>query len=807
MSNALKYNFSGPGCGSLELELDESSRQVYHASLPATVLSTVEGLEADPGQDINGIHFFEWQNLHYSYINGNDSLFRPPFRLKINERVHKESHFRNNIHLLSGNFSFKDEVGETCIEIRDADNRLIFRLTAEVFPQKMDYSSDYKTMMADISSIIQNLALDSLKDTYRKSRAKLSGHTIQHEWWGILDVLFEQLVIHLGVIKRQPVHEIRSQEKVLPVEKIRQASKRNTDWLRKNARYSNKTGKGLKVGDRYFTHSLSGKKYVTYNTYENRFVAWAVKNIIVQLGNYYEHISKNSGNKDFSDLLSRMKKYQGKLQGILHQDPFNEAGEFEKRSHFSASLTRGAGYRDFMHVYLMLARGLEITNNDIFKIGQKNISTLYEYWCFLMLVKLLKEQNGNAVDFQDLIKVRSGKYRVVLKKGEASKVRFKKSVTGESTTIYFNKEFRSDGLKIFTFNQRPDYSIKFNKNGFEKPFWYLFDAKYRFEENRSRASESKNNFNVPQDAIGQLHRYRDAILHTQPASSTYRSAMKNLGGVILYPYPLPEEAFKSNDYYKSISEVNIGAMPFLPGKTKLVNEFLNRLINKSPEEHFEQFIEMDRSEYDENRDLWNEWVTISVIPKDCQEERIKFMQDRNIFHIPYVANLHSKLYMTKKLLACRSGSREAWLYDVENWELMNNKELRQLGTGWDHKKDKYVVFHLANGREIRTPEKISPSRYRYATLEGLNAYLKDPSKDRNSFYLTNPDAARLHKELVKNELIFELGWGRDENDPSLVGFRIGGIMLSSSENFQSLHYKFDGKDLHLAEVLKLLLKS
>ncbi|MCW3102343.1 MAG: hypothetical protein JWO09_783 [Bacteroidetes bacterium] len=802
MTDVLKYNFSRRGCGSLELELDAPFRQVYSSFVPDAIVFRVNGLDPDAGQD-SSIHFFEWQDIHYSYINEENGLFRPPFRLKVNERVHKVSQARNNIHLLSGSFSFKDEVGETRIEIRDADNRLAFSLDAEVFPQKMDYRSDYRAMMEDISSIIQNLALDSLKDTYRKSRAKLSGHTTQHEWWSILEALFEQMIVHLGVIRRQPVHEIRSQEKVLPVEKIRLASKRNTDWLMKNGAYSNKGGNGIKIGGRYFTHALSGKKHVTYNTYENRFVAWAVKNIAAQLGNYYEHVSNNSGNKDFSDLLRKMKKYQSQLQGMLHQDPFNEAGEFEKRSHFSASLTRGAGYRDFMYVYLMLTRGLEITNNDIFKIGQKNISTLYEYWCFLVLVKLLKEQNGNAVDFQDLIKIRPGKFKVVLKKGQASKVRFKKADSDETTTIYFNREFRSDGIKIFTYDQRPDYSIEFNKKGFEKPFWYLFDAKYRFGESTGM-KPGGDSFNVPQDAIGQLHRYRDAILHTEPSGSTYRSAVKNLGGIILYPYPLGEETFTNNAYYKSISEVNIGAMPFLPGKTTLVNEFLNELINKSPEEHHERTIDMDHADYEHNRGLWKKWVTISVIPKEHQEERIRFMQEKQFFYIPYVANIHSKAYIAENILVCRAGSTEAWLYDVKKWEIMTGEELHTLGTSWQHRTDKYIVFSIAKGRRVVTPHKISPTRYRYTTLEGLNSYLQNPAKDRNSFYLTNPDAARLYKELVKNKIVFELSWGADEGDPSLVEFKAGKTVLQSSELFLALHYRLGKKQIPLERALKLL---
>ncbi len=50
-------------------------------------------------------------------------------------------------------------------------NQLIFELATEVYPQKMDYKSDYKAMMADISLIIQNLAFDSLKDTFKKTQS------------------------------------------------------------------------------------------------------------------------------------------------------------------------------------------------------------------------------------------------------------------------------------------------------------------------------------------------------------------------------------------------------------------------------------------------------------------------------------------------------------------------------------------------------------------------------------------------------------------------------------------------------------
>jgi predicted component of viral defense system (DUF524 family) len=799
--NANTYKFENDGCGSLELEIAETNRSFFQPNGLDKIPFSINGLLQS--KDIIPFYFFEWQKIQYSYIIEDTVSFSPPFELRINNRVVNKSKVRGSNHLLAGQFSFDDEVGETRIELRDFSNKLIFELNTEVFPQKMDYKSDYKAMMADISEIIQNLAYDTLKDTFRRSKARLKGQSTENEWWNILDALFDQLIINLGVIKRQPKHEIIKNDKVLPIEKIRNASKKNIDWFRKNSQYSNSNRQGINVTtEKSFSHALSSKKYVTYDTYENRFIAWAVRNIIEQLRQYKKYIETAVGSNDFSPLINRLKMYQSRLQGILHENPFNEVGKFEKRAHFSTSLTRGSGYRDFMHIYLLLTRGLEISENDIFKIEQKNISTLYEYWCFLKLVQILKEQNASEIDYQDLIKVRANKFQVELQKGKSSRVTFKKEETGETTTIYFNREFKREGKKVFTYNQRPDYSIEFKKKGFEKPFWYLFDAKYRFDE----SSESKNNFyNVPQDAIGQLHRYRDAILHTEPTNSTYRGAIKNLGGIILYPYPLSEKEFENNIYRQSIAHVNIGALPFLPSKSELVSDLLNELINKRlPEEHYEQFIEMDNSDYTSKRNLWKEWVTIGVVQKENQSERLKFISEKLIYHVPFVKNTNSKLYLSKKFLICKAGTNEALLYDVNDWEILTDRELKDLGTTWNHRKEKYIAFHLSNGKTIQTPDKIAPLKFRYATQEGLNSYLQNPTLNKSCFYLTNPDAARLYQELQNLNIDFKINWGNNDNDPSLLEFQINNLKIYSSDKYPDLHFKLENVIVALKTVLEII---
>ncbi len=797
------YKYEKDGWGSLELDIADSNRSFYQAPDIEKIKFSTNGLDSPQSNNIP-FHFYEWQTVQYSYIIENVIGFHPPFEIRINNRTLKKSKERSNYHLLTGQFSFENQVGETTIEIRDFSNKLIFELCTEVFPQKMDYKSDYKSMMTEITSIIQNLAFDTLKDTFRRSKARLSGVSTENEWWSIIDSLFNQIIINLGVIKRQPKHEIRTYEKVQYVEKIKDNTRKNIDWFKKNSRYSNCNGIGIKIThDKFYSHALSSKKYVTYDTYENRFIVWAVKKIIEQLRQYRKRIELISKKSDFSPLIERIKLYQSSLQTVMHEPPFNEVGEFEKRNQFSTSLTRGAGYRDFMHIYLLLTRGLELADNEIFKIEQKDISTLYEYWCFLAIVNIAREEMNLKITYNDVVKIKSSRIKVELQKGNPSEIRFSNEEIGEQLSIYFNKEFVRDEKKIFTYRQIPDIAIKFTKNGYLKPFWYVFDAKYRFEEkNEYSDTIESQKYNVPQDAIGQLHRYRDAILHTVPAESSYRSAIKNLGGIILYPYPKSEKEFLSNTFYKSIDQVNIGALPFLPSKSGLVIALLNKLINKTlPEEHFEQFIEMDNSEYQRQRNSWLEWVTIAGVQKEYQNERLDFISSKNIFHVPFVKYLNSKIYLSKNILICKAGTKEAVLYSITNWEILSEKELQQMGTSWPHRTNKYIAFHIKKEKELRTPDKLTPLKYRFSTMEGLSRYIENPVADKACFYLTNPDAARLYLELKHEKIDFTINWVENTNDQSLIKFIIHQLDVFSSDKFPDLYYKYENERVSLKTLL------
>jgi hypothetical protein len=72
-----------------------------------------------------------------------------------------------------------------------------------------------------------------------------------------------------------------------------------------------------------------------------------------------------------------------------------------------------------------------------------------------------------------------------------------------------------------------------------------------------------------------MHRYRDAIVCRGNNDSDYFHIV--LGAFVIFPCS-DEVAFKSHRFYKSITEVGIGALPMLPRSLGLIKELLIKII-------------------------------------------------------------------------------------------------------------------------------------------------------------------------------------------------------------------------------------
>ncbi|WP_245609107.1 nuclease domain-containing protein [Vibrio rhizosphaerae] len=117
----------------------------------------------------------------------------------------------------------------------------------------------------------------------------------------------------------------------------------------------------------------------------------------------------------------------------------------------------------------------------------------------------------------------------------------------------------------------------------EKQFIWLFDAKYRIKTEKKGFDDSSEDFEstdyVPDDAINQMHRYRDALIRLSephgpksPSSGNAGQSPKKsrpvFGAFALYP-GFFDQATKTNPYEATIEEVGIGAFALLPSQNEL----------------------------------------------------------------------------------------------------------------------------------------------------------------------------------------------------------------------------------------------
>ena len=142
-------------------------------------------------------------------------------------------------------------------------------------------------------------------------------------------------------------------------------------------------------------------------------------------------------------------------------------------------------------------------------------------------------------------------------------------------------------MVVPTTTQKPDIVLQLTKNDLQNDMkmTYLFDAKYRIDKREKGADIP------PEDAINQMHRYRDAIYYKEYDSEQLKKEV--IGGYILFPGTGEPADVQQSKFYKSINEVNIGAFPLRPKdeqNRKFLEEFIDSLIKRKTSETIAEVI-------------------------------------------------------------------------------------------------------------------------------------------------------------------------------------------------------------------------
>ena len=476
--------------------------------------------------------------------------------------------------LISGIINFGNSAGFSDFEIsHDGKKSLVVRI--EVFPSKISYKEDYQDMLQDISNEIAGAVLDFMRNTYQEFSIGSTQNTVPALFFEIIKRIFDKFQNAAKTIISSPHHKLYVEHPIAPAHKVKKIDNQTIKWLQKHPEH---------VVPMYIGYTAvkapTVKKQITYNTLENQFAKFILKSTVKKLKDFRDRYTRST-RKPEDAVLNSVDTMTASLNKLVNTTFLREVDDYRATQSMSLVFEMAPGYRELYKYYLMMQRGLSV-HGDVFRMSHKDTAQLYEYWCFIKLVTLMKRNYRLASS--DVIKVDNTGVTISLVKGKKSEVKFINPRTGELITLAYNPGEQNTQ----TVNQKPDNVLTLEKKGSNVPYKYVFDAKYRIENNPSDPFYPDTKPGPKVSDINTMHRYRDSIVYESDTPSRFMFEKTMFGAYVLFPYDDPDGEYKNHRFYKSIETVNIGGLPFLPGTTELLENFLAELVADSSESAFER---------------------------------------------------------------------------------------------------------------------------------------------------------------------------------------------------------------------------
>lgn len=473
-------------------------------------------------------------------------------------------------HILAGFINYKNEIGRSEIQIIykvDKETRT-FRFGFEVLSTKLDYHEHWRTIVEDIEREYRMLSLDYMRRTFHGFSPDQNGEHPDIVWWSVFEGEQQKFIKACKSIIDRPRHRLHGEEVYLRADKLIQTPHYIENKLaehRKEPAYLYRVEQ----------HILSN------DTQENRFLKFALH----QISKRYEDLRQRiEAVKTASDTMkAAIHATSESLKRLQHHPFFRTIGRFKGINQESMVLQKATGYSQVYRTWNLLRRAYSL-NDGLYRLQTKDIATLYEIWCFIEVSHIVKDQlrlQDEDVEHRNRLEM-NGVFSWELGKGEHSRILFRKDGVELAELVYnpknADKENNNVGMKdlvVPTVPQKPDIVLQLTKNDLQQgmKMTYLFDAKYRIDGRQNGVDTP------PDDAVNQMHRYRDAIYYKDYDSHVLKKEV--IGGYILFPGDGETADVEVSRFYKTIKEVNIGAFPLRPKDKRnrqLLEHFIEQLI-------------------------------------------------------------------------------------------------------------------------------------------------------------------------------------------------------------------------------------
>lgn len=658
--------------------------EIYRADVPPSAAR-------DPEQRA-GPRLFE--ETDYKILIDGSAELRPRIEHDDPQLVAHVSANRNGSSLY-GVINFGGQIGRSAFRIYAGDE-LELELTVEVFPTKLDYEHDYYEMLADAQNFVAGLAFRYAGATYRSVGTQPAAKQAKVEWLAILRHEIRGLERAMRQIARHPARSIERDDVPVRAHRVRRADA----TVRRSLRRAAADDDQRTIQQRLPQLSL--------NTPEHRWLRSRLIGIRQRLAALYDVESRRRNDRSQERVLDDLRSFELTIARLLQLEPMRQAAGEPPTGFGSLQLLKVPGYREAYGACMRLTMGLRV-DAEALRVSVKELSALYEYWCFFAILRSIAQLTGEEIRPEDIVQRTERGLQVALRRGREQTVVFGRDRARKISVTYVpNFHF---GL----INQEPDFLISIEEDGWPVAR-LVIDAKYRVDASRTYV-DRYGAPGPPADALNVLHRYRDAILDMDGDDRLKRSVIE---AAALYPYRERKvHEFEGTRLWQSFRRVGIGAIPLLPGGEEYLTQWLGSMLRRSGWELADRVTPHPTAEQLwERRALASEPVLIATLrPKD-EQGHLDWIRKHGQYYTPRTSQ--RRLFTAKRIAfyssrATGSVGRVRFWADVESVDVVRR---RDIATPWpasdpDEEQILFELVELRDGLNIinEASDRVSTNRW------------------------------------------------------------------------------------------------
>ncbi len=456
-----------------------------------------------------------------------------------------------------GAVDFRGEVGGSTFTVA-VDGQEEVAVAVEVFPTKAAFA-EVEAMRAEVDEALAGLALEYLRAT-ASPVGPAPDPPRRAAWLTLVRRALPPLEAALTEVARRPLRVLRREPVLHRAEAVRRADAA--------VRRAVRTGRGsgepawLDAGTPVRAVLPAAPARATLDTPEHRWLRVrldAARRTLAALDRAEAALPQSPRRQATRADLADASLRAGRL---LRLPPLRAADARSAPAAPTERLLRAPGYAEAHAALRRLDLGLALAGGPV-PHATKDLPMLYEVWTYLTVVRMVAGLLGVEVPPASFFRGEHRGVRLLLRRGRRHAVRLEGD--GLTVGVAYNPRF---GARHGLLAQRPDLLLTVERPGVP-PRHLILDAKYRRDDGPGYARR----FGAPgppEDALGALHRYRDAIVEREGQRSVEAAAA-------LYPYR-PDAIFEETRLWRALEGIGVGAIPLLPGETGWLERWLRAVL-------------------------------------------------------------------------------------------------------------------------------------------------------------------------------------------------------------------------------------